>query len=104
MKVKEVIEFDYIDFLKSIKEFVTREFRNPPGKRDVIKRLNEIISLLQQGEKYRQMWKCLKEQLTYSSDKENLRFKAKRFLYLMKCFEQKYFPKEEKENEESKIT
>jgi len=64
----------------------------------------DIITLLQQGEAYRQMWKCLKEQLTYSSDKENLRFKAKRFLYLMKCFEQKYFPKEEKENEESKIT
>jgi len=63
MEVKEMTGFDYINFLKSFKELVTREFCNPPGIRDVNKRIDEIIALLQRGKidkeelkKYRQMW------------------------------------------------
>jgi len=52
MDVKEAIEFDYINFLKSFKELVTREFCNPPGIRDVNKRIDEIIALLKRGKKF----------------------------------------------------
>jgi len=52
MNTKEAIKFDYINFLKSFKELVTREFCNPPGIRDVNKRIDEIIALLKRGKKF----------------------------------------------------
>ena len=103
MEVKEAVEFDYINFLKSIKEFVTREFRNPPGKRDVIKRLNEIIALLQQGEKlkvenielkkYKEMWGWLDNMVNANGMEYNRVWKVQ-VGKLMYDLEQKYFPKE----------
>jgi len=107
MEVKEAIKFDYINFLKSFKELVTREFCNPPGIRDVNKRIDEIIALLQRGKidkeelkKVWQMWDRLEHGVVYD-DEGNYTYSWSDKLIghmhrIKRDVEQKYFPKEAK--------
>jgi len=61
-----------------------------------------IIALLQQGEKYWQMWEEFKSHWGTYNFNESLGLISVKGI--TNDLEQKYFPKEEKENEESKIT
>ena len=98
MEVKEAIKFDYINFLKSFKELVTREFCNPPGIRDVNKRIDEIIALLQRGEKYQQMWDRLEHGVVYDDEGDYIYSWSGKLIGHMhrikRDVEQKHFPKE----------
>jgi len=87
METKEAIEFieneiDYMDYVAFKKEapFEAGIFQQ---KKDV------LISLLQQGEKYKQMWEGCKKHNSYDG------YVGK----IMNDFERKYFPKEVKQDE-----
>jgi len=90
MEVKEAIEF---------MELYKYNHINEPCQEE--EGINEVISLLQQGEKYRQMWEELDDSLEpegnpdYPDDIGD--YNAVMF---MKHIKQKYFPKEASQGEE----
>jgi len=94
MGIKEAIKFDYINFLKSFKELITREFYNPPGIRDVNKRIDEIIALLKRGEKYEAIVKKVKGKYGHTIVRWTGNCKTLR--EEIRELEQKFFPKEAK--------
>ena len=71
-------------------EFLESE-RNDYSYTVIRESYDQVISLLQQGEKYRQMWDGLKN-IGRGYVSPNLRF-------LMQNIEDKYFPKEAKQDE-----
>jgi len=85
MEVKKAIEFMNNEIKREIiysKGILVGAKESPRDKK-----IDEIISLLQQGEKYRQMWEELDEFIGYSDYD---------ILQVMERLKQKYFPKEEK--------
>lgn len=90
MEIKEAIEFMKNDIFtisiidQSIDEYHTK--------------INDVISLLQQGEKYRQIWGGLKRK-KINRFKDNPQEIDKLSHYTeMEILEQKYFPKEAKQD------
>ena len=94
MEVKEVIE--------RLEDFIS-DF-TAEGNNNMVEEFEQIISLLQQGEKYQQMWEELKDLM-----KKEVVNKYRcsccdsltcNWRYPMKDLEQKYFPKEASQDEE----
>jgi len=85
MNTKEAIEF--------LKRYENLELYSDMGYTNEV---NEVIALLQQGERYRLMWFRFKKWIGNQSINDELLNKHnKKIQILMKeWFEQKYFPKE----------
>jgi len=80
MDVKEAIEF-----LKSIRW-------NYDVNMKKLDKINEVITLLQQGEAYRQMWEDIKEYV-FNDEERSLLIHTGDTKKIMKNMEKKYFPK-----------
>jgi len=95
MEVKEAIEF--------LKLYKYNHIDEPCQEEEGI---NEIISLLQQGEKYRQIVEDIKKEFTYHWEDDIRPYKTGKFRkfnykdikYKIEKIEQKYFPKEAKQD------
>ncbi len=98
MSVEEAIEVIYIlqRMLGRVRELPNKEYD------ETLKETNEVISLLQslstaqvEGEKYKTMWKELKQEngteYTYF-DNDLIRPKTRNLIEVMEELEQKYFP------------
>jgi len=103
MKTKEAIEFLEVEIKCLEKEI---EICNPnddidiqviEANKNIIIKYNQVIILLQQGEKYRLMWeefkKCCSLSIVFDGKLQNIKDK-------MNWFKQKYFPKETNEHKE----
>jgi len=80
MEVKGAIEF-----LKSIRW-------NYDVNMKKLDKINEVITLLQQGEAYRQMWEDIKEYV-FNDEERSLLIHTGDTKKIMKNMEKKYFPK-----------
>jgi len=95
MEAKEAIEQieNYIKALEILKE--------PESK--LYTALKKIVPLLQQGEKYRQMWEELEHGVVYDDEGDYIYSWSGKLIGHMhrikREFEQKYFPKEERDDE-----
>jgi len=89
MKVKEAIEY--------IEEIIDEYYYGEPPI--IEEKLNKIIALLQQGEKYRQMWEELRQFGRGTNMKVLLHFNGEDLNNHIGKLEQKYFPKEAKQDE-----
>ena len=100
MEVKEIKEA--IMFLEDVK----REYTVCPTRYEpMIKRYDSVISLLQQGEKYKQMWEELEGifepgraieipiEKSGTMDVDYLCKELRTLNYMIKLLKQKYFPK-----------
>ena len=95
MEVKKAIEFMNNEIKREIiysKGILVGAKESPRDKK-----IDEIISLLQQGEKYRQMWEELeKYRQMWEELDEFIGYSDYDILQVMERLKQKYFPKEEK--------
>ena len=91
MEIKEAIEF-----LEN-----RHKYRLHRGSVFDISEMNEaidiIINIAKQGEKYRQMWEDIKEYV-YNDEGRSLLIHVGDTKKIMKVMEQKYFPKEVKQD------
>ena len=88
MEVKEAIEF--LDHMaNSFKCISSLNCKSIDNKK------NEIVDLLEQGEKYRQMWQEYKE---LWGTRRIITTNSPKIIWCMEELEQKYFPKEAKQD------
>ena len=94
MDTKEAIEFlsEEIERLKDWNR-MQEGYLSKPTKTDIYRgKLIQVISLLQQGEKYKQMWEEFDDEYgVHGFEIEDTYFRIRN---LMEKIEQRYFPKE----------
>jgi len=69
---------------------------------EIGKDILKVIESVSRGEKYEAMWEECKKDITRASV-ENWKVSAERFVSEMNKLEQKYFPKEEVDNDKTEI-
>ena len=90
MDVKKMNTQEAIEFISAFKKYADNN-RDVPMLISDGEKFKEIISLLQQGEKYRQMWESYRRDVIECSD-------TKTYYNIILPLEQKYFPKEAKQD------